>query len=68
MPAQWTGEIVGKLHANRIPQNKLAAHMGLTPEYVSMVLNGKREPQNAELVFRAALEKLIAEKTANQQK
>lgn len=64
MPAQWTGEIVGKLHANRIQQVQLAAHMGLTPEYVSMVLNGKREPQNAEQTFRAALEELIAEKFA----
>lgn len=64
MPAQWTAEIVGKLHANRIPQIELAAHMGLTPEYVSMVLNGKREPQNAEQVFRGALDELIAEKSA----
>lgn len=64
MPAQWTGEIVGKLHANRIQQVQLAAHMGLTPEYVSMVLNGKRKPQNAEQAFRAALDELIAEKSA----
>ena len=58
MPAQWTGEIVGKLHANRIQQTKLAAHMGLTPEYVSMVLSGKRCPKDAEERFRKAVNEL----------
>lgn len=62
MPAQWTADFVGKLHANRIKQNELASYMGLTPEYVCMVLAGKREPRNAEQNFRAALDELIHEK------
>lgn len=66
MPAQWTAEIVGKLHSNRIPQIELATYMGLTPEYVSMVLNGKREPQNAEQTFRSALEALLVQRSTPQ--
>jgi transcriptional regulator with XRE-family HTH domain len=62
MPAQWTAEIVGKMHANRIQQSQLAKHMGVTPEYVSMILNGHREPQHAQERFRAALDELIASK------
>lgn len=33
-----------------------------------MVLNGKRNPQNAEQVFRGALDKLISEKERDQKK
>lgn len=62
MPAQWTGSIVGKMHAEKIEHRQLAERMGVTPEYVSMVLNGKREPAGAEVRFNAALDELIAEK------
>lgn len=63
MPAQWTAEIVGILHANRIKQTELAAQMGVTPEYLSMVLNGKREPAGAEQKARDALAELLATHT-----
>lgn len=43
-------------------QSQLAKHMGVTPEYVSMILNGHREPQHAQERFRAALDELIASK------
>lgn len=62
MPAQWTAELIGTMHTNRIKQNELAAHMGFTPEYVCKVLNGKRAPKKAEQKFRAALNELIARK------
>ena len=64
MPAQWTAEIIGNLHAHRIMQKELAEHMGITPEYLSYVLNGKREPKGAEQRFRQALDELIAEREA----
>lgn len=64
MPAQWTAEIIGNLHLYGIKQISLAAHMGVTPEYVSAILNGKREPKGAEQRFRQALDELIAEREA----
>lgn len=61
MPKDWTGDLVGLMHTHRITNKMLANHMGLTDRYVSMVLNGHREPPDAEERFRAALDELIAE-------
>lgn len=62
MPAQWTGDVVGQMHLYHITKRELADGLGVTPEYVSMVLNGHREPGRAEERFRAALARLIEEK------
>ena len=64
MPAQWTGDIVAKMHINGITRRQLAVHLGYSPEWVTMVLNGHKEPAGAEAKFRAALDELIQEKTA----
>lgn len=61
MLAQWIGELVGQMHKWNISQKRLAAHLGHTPEYVSMVLNGHREPAGAEEKFRKAVEEIIQE-------
>jgi hypothetical protein len=37
----------------------LADHMGITDRYVSMVLNGKREPQGIEERVECAVNELI---------
>lgn len=59
MLAQWTGDLVGRMHINRITAKELAQHMGLRHEYVSAVLNGRRTPAGAEARFKAALDELI---------
>ena len=41
MPAQWTAELISKMHAHRITQLALAQKLGYTPQYVSTVLNNK---------------------------
>ena len=58
MIASWTGQLVGAMHNAKVSARQLAAYMGLTPEYVSMVLNGKRTPKGAEQRFRAALQEM----------
>ncbi len=60
MPAQWTGDIVGKLHVAGITHVELAKKLGVNPKYMSSVLNGKRCPANAEQTFRKAVDELIA--------
>ena len=35
MPAQWTGELVGKMHNAGVTAKQLAAEMGKNPKYVS---------------------------------
>ena len=62
MPDKWTSDLIADMHVHRITRIQLADKLSYTPEYVSMVLNGKREPKNAEQIFRAALDALIAEK------
>ena len=59
MLAQWIGEIVGQMHNNKISKAQLASHMGVSREYVSMILNGHRCPVGAEGRLRAAVDELI---------
>lgn len=59
MPAQWTSDLVGQMHKHKITKKRLAIELNVTPEYVSMVLNGHRDPAGAEEKFKAALDKLI---------
>lgn len=58
MLAHWIGEIVGLMHKHGISNKQLAAHLGLTPEYISMVLNGHREPAGIEDRLRNAINEI----------
>ena len=59
MPAQWTVDLVGQMHKHKITKSQLADELGMSREYVSMVINGHRDPVGAEDRFRAALERII---------
>lgn len=59
MLAQWTCDLVGQMHKYRVSIKELADEAGLTREYVSMILNGHREPNGAELRFTSALKRII---------
>lgn len=61
MLAQWTADVVGQMHKWKITMKQLADHLGVSREYVSMVLNGHREPAGAEGKFRAAVDALVAQ-------
>lgn len=63
MPEKWTGNIVGKMHVNRISYETLAKKLGITKSYASMVLNGSRHPAGAEQKFSSALNELIQKKS-----
>lgn len=65
MPKKWTGDLVGLMHLHRITNTMLGAELGVTDRYVSMVLNGHRDPPDAEERFRAAIEKLIAQRNSD---
>lgn len=62
MPAQWTGDVVGKMHNNRITMAQLGEKLGVGKAYVCAILNGRRSPKDAEQRFKAALDELIKEK------
>ena len=40
MPAQWTVDLVGQMHKHKITKSQLADELGMSREYVSMVING----------------------------
>ena len=63
MPAQWTAEVVAKMHIHRITKKQLAEKLQYSPEWVSLVLNGRRSPTGAEALFNQALDALIAEQS-----
>lgn len=65
MPLEWTAEVVARLHLAKITKKQLAEEAGYTPEYISMVLNGHRDTENAKATILAALDRLTGEGTSN---
>ena len=59
MPKKWTGELVGMMHDYKITGGQLADELGVSREYVSMELNGRRAPDGAKERFTAALKSII---------
>ena len=64
MPAQWTADLLGQMHLAGVTAKQLAAEAGWHEKYLSAVLNGHREPKNAEQTLRAALARLVEKKEA----
>lgn len=62
MPAQWTAYIVGEMHLYSITGKELSRKIGYNAKYLSALLNGKREPKEAETKIRSALAEIIAER------
>ncbi len=58
----WTAHAVGLMHVHKITQIDLANHMGVTNDYISMILNRKKEPKNAEFRVMTAINEIIEER------
>lgn len=65
MPKEWTGNLVGLMHVHKITNKMLGDALGVTDRYVSMVLNGHRDPPDAEIRFTEAVNNLIAAQEQN---
>ena len=63
MNKKWTGIFVGTAHDEKITHKAVAAKLGVSEAYVSMVLNGSKTSKRTEARFMQAIEELIAEKT-----
>ena len=63
MPAQWTADLIGKMHLHKITAKELSEELGKHPKYVSQIMNGHRLPKKAEEEFNLALNRLIEKKT-----
>ncbi len=62
MPEKWTGELLGRMHNERVNAADLAEELGCTKAYVSMVFNGARSPANAKERFEDAFEAILAKR------
>lgn len=62
MPEKWTGELIGKMHNHRITYDDVAAEMGVTKSYISMILNGSRNPEGAQQRMEKAVDAIIAQR------
>lgn len=60
MNLSWRAEIYALMKDNGISRSDLASAAGVTPEYVSMVLNKRRDPAGAEATLKAAIQKAIS--------
>jgi transcriptional regulator with XRE-family HTH domain len=56
---KWTGNLVGLMHDHKISKTDLAVELGVSREYVSMILNEHRKPSGAKEQFEAAVKRLI---------
>ena len=56
----WIETAVGKMHINKITQIELADCLGVTNDYVSMILNGRRSPKGAKERILTAIDEIIA--------
>ena len=63
MIAQWIGDFVGKMHRYRVTITELAQEMEVSREYLSMILNGHREPAGIEKRMNDALNNISARKS-----
>ena len=59
MLAQWIGDFVGRMHRNRVTITQISREMGVSREYLSMILNGHREPLDIEKRMNDALDRVI---------
>ncbi len=62
---EWIAGAVGLMHINKITHSDIAAKMGITREYVSMILNGKKSQKDAEERFTNAINEIIVERQSN---
>lgn len=63
MPEKWTGDLIGRMHNERVTQDDLAGELNCGKAYISMILNGARSPADAESRLNAAFEAVLAKRS-----
>lgn len=65
LPPAWACDVVRKLTRNGLTQNDLAAELNVTYQYLSDILNGKKEPKKGVCTkdsVKEAVDRLIAKR------
>lgn len=67
MRPEWTKNAVGKMHQFGVKNIDLARRLNVTPEYVCMILNGKRTLTESSIQrILSAIEEECNEKSHNE--
>lgn len=59
MPEKWTGDLIGKMHNAEVTYDDLASEMKCGKAYICMILNGRRNPPDAETRLNAAFYRVL---------
>ena len=59
MPEEWTGEVIGVMHNNKVSYKQLAEKLDWHEKYLCAVLNSKRNPAGAEAKVKEALSEIL---------
>lgn len=65
MPEKWTGALIGKMHNSKVTYDEVAAELGVTKCYISMILNGKRNPPDIQRRMEDAVSAVIRRRKEN---
>lgn len=59
MPEEWTGDVLREMHINRVTAKEVAEELGVTKSYISMIMNGKKNPAGMEKRMRDAIYAIV---------
>ena len=62
MPEKWTGRLIGEMHNHNVTYEELAAELGVTKPYISMILNGARKPHGIRKRMEDAFKSVVRKK------
>lgn len=62
MPEEWTGELLCKMHNNRVTRKDIADEIGCSKAYITMLLNGTKTSATAKERLNAATDAVIKRK------
>lgn len=62
MPEKWTGRLIGEMHNHNVTYEELAAELGVTKPYISMILNGARKPAGIRKRMEEAFKSVVMKK------
>ena len=62
MPEKWTGRLIGEMHNHNVTYEELATELGVTKQYISMILNGARKPAGIRKRMEDAFKEVVRKK------
>lgn len=65
MIQKWSGNLIGRMHNANVTRQDLADKLELNKSYISMILNGQRNPKNAKEQLTNAFEEIVREREEN---